>query len=60
MNAINTIDPDRLAVILGISRSTVLKVVSRQPGFPESVTGRRRPRWLEEAVLEFLRKKSAK
>jgi len=49
--------PDELAEMLKLPRRTVLNFV-KQEGFPQSLTGWRKPTWLEEAVLEFFRKKS--
>ena len=54
----NVLDPDKLAQLLGISRKSLIDTYSKQPGFPQSITGRKKPRWLEEAVLDFLRAKS--
>ena len=53
------IDPDELAHMLGMSRKTVVDSYVKQQGFPQSVTGWRKPRWLEDAVLEFWKNKSA-
>lgn len=49
--------PDDLAELMRVNRRTVLNL-SKQDGFPQSLTGWKKPTWLEEAVLEFFRKKS--
>ena len=49
--------PDELSDMLKLPRRTVLNFV-KQEGFPNSLTGWRKPTWLEEAVLEFFRRKS--
>jgi hypothetical protein len=51
--------PDDLANMLKMPRRAVIGTIAKQPGFPQSLTGWRKPTWLEEAVLEFFRKKSA-
>ena len=58
MDQITLLDPDQLAEMLGISRKQVIDKYTKQPGFPQSVTGRRKPKWLAEAVMKFLRAKS--
>ena len=52
------ITPDDLSEMMRLPRRTVLNL-TKQEGFPQSLTGWRKPTWLEEAVLEFFRKKSA-
>ena len=55
---IDVITPDELAAILRLSRRAVIESVSKQPGFPASVTGTRKPRWDAGAVAKFFKKKS--
>lgn len=49
--------PDDLAEMLKIPRRSVIESVAKQKGFPDSITGNRKPRWLEDAVLEFFKVK---
>lgn len=49
--------PDDIAKMLNIPRRSVIDILAKQPGFPISVTGNRKPRWSEESVLEFFRAK---
>lgn len=58
MTDLDILTPDDLAKTLGVPRSTVLRRLSKQPGFPASVNGTRKPRWLASEVRKFLRSKS--
>ena len=58
MTDLRLLTPDDLADMLRLKRRTVLDYV-RQPGFPASVTGSQKPRWLESEVVKFLKRKSA-
>lgn len=51
--------PDDLSAMLKLPRRTVLESITKQPGFPESVTGNRKPRWLGEEIQKWLKRKSA-
>lgn len=53
------ITPDDLSTMLAMPRKTVIDSYVKQEGFPQSVSGWRKPRWLEDAVLEFWKAKSA-
>lgn len=55
-----TLTPDDLAELLRIKRTTIMSTIVRQPGFPASITGTQKPRWLKSEVLKFLKRKSAK
>lgn len=59
MSEIKLLTPDELAAMLQLKRRTVLDTFARQPGFPASVTGAQKPRWLYSDVVKFLRSKSA-
>ena len=54
----NTITPDELAKLLHIKRKTVIDSYSRQEGFPNPLTSRKKPVWLESDVLKFMKRKS--
>ncbi len=54
----NIITPDELAAMLKLPRRTVIESVSKLPGFPQSITGRRIPRWDADAVARFFKLKS--
>lgn len=54
----NTITPDDLAQLLRIKRKTVIDSYTRQEGFPNPITSRKKPVWLESEVLKFLKRKS--
>jgi hypothetical protein len=55
----NILTPEELAIILKVPRRTVIEKISRLDGFPKSVTGRRKPRWDQDAVSEFFRMRSS-
>jgi predicted DNA-binding transcriptional regulator AlpA len=44
--------PDDLAALLKMPRSAVLRL-SKQQDFPPSLTGRKKPRWLEDDVKRW-------
>lgn len=46
--------PDELAQMMKLPRRTVVEM-SRRPGFPPSITGRRKPRWDSEAVNQYIK-----
>ena len=54
----NFLTPDQLAEKLGISRKAIIDRYAKQPGFPNSVTGWRKPVWLEDEVKKFMKRKS--
>lgn len=55
----NFITPDQLSAMLGLSRKVIIDRYAKQPGFPNPVTGWRKPVWLEDEVRKFMRRKSA-
>ena len=55
----NFITPEQLAVMLGLSRKSIIDRYAKQSGFPAPVTGWRKPVWLEDEVVKFMRRKSA-
>ena len=59
MSDIKLLTPDELAAMFQLKRRTVMDTVARQPGFPKSVTGTQKPRWLYSDVVRFLKSKSA-
>ena len=59
MNEIRLLTPDDLAAMFQLKRRTVMDVIARKPGFPASVTGTQKPRWIYSDVVKFLRAKSA-
>lgn len=48
----NFLTPDDLAAMLKVPRRTALNL-TKQPGFPPSLTGRKKPRWLEDEVKRW-------
>jgi predicted DNA-binding transcriptional regulator AlpA len=56
---IRLLTPDELAELFKLKRRTVMGHVIRQPGFPKSVTGTQKPRWLHSDVARFIKQKSA-
>ena len=54
----NFLTPDQLAEKLGISRKVIIDRYAKQPGFPNPVTGWRKPVWLEDEVKKFMKRKS--
>jgi predicted DNA-binding transcriptional regulator AlpA len=59
MNSPRLLDPDELAELFKMKRRTVISSIAKQQGFPSSVTGTQKPRWLESEVVRFLKRKSA-
>ena len=59
MSELKLLTPDELAALFQLKRRTVMDTVARQPGFPKSVTGTQKPRWIYSDVVKFLRAKSA-
>lgn len=55
---LTALTPDDLAELLKVNRRTIITHVSKQPGFPQSITGTRKPRWLAAEVQKFLKRKS--
>jgi predicted DNA-binding transcriptional regulator AlpA len=51
----NLITIDDLAAMLKLSRSHVRDVVVKQREFPKPVTGIRKPRWDESAVVRYFK-----
>lgn len=48
----NILTPDDLAALLKLPRRSALDL-SKRPGFPASLTGRKKPRWLEDDVKRW-------
>ena len=59
MTDIKLLTPDELAELFKLKRRTVMDTIARQPGFPQSVTGTQKPRWLHSDVARFIKQKSA-
>lgn len=59
MSELRLLTPEDLAAMLQLKRRTVLDTFARQEGFPASVTGKQKPRWLYSDVVKFLKSKSA-
>lgn len=55
---ITFVSPEDLAKMLHLSRKTVIDSYTKQQGFPKSVTGQRKPRWLESEVRKFFERAS--
>lgn len=51
----NILTPEDLAKMLKLPRRSIIEIVAKQDGFPQSITGTRKLRWLEDAVLEFFK-----
>lgn len=51
----NFLTPEELAELLKLEDRRAALALSRRPGFPASVTGRKKPRWLEDDVKRWAR-----
>ena len=59
MSELKLLTPDELAAMMQLKRRTIVDIVVKQRGFPASVTGLQKPRWIYSDVVKFLRAKSA-
>ncbi|MDE2102711.1 MAG: helix-turn-helix domain-containing protein [Patescibacteria group bacterium] len=50
--------PEDLAELFKVPRRTAMNIAKKK-GFPGSVTGDRKPRWLKESVEEWIASRSA-